>query len=112
MKIIPTFPAYGIVGIYYLYDTGDLNMVLTVDRSSRTAIIKFDTEAKAEMMDVKFCQTLTPKVCEDLQLDLMAAFSCKDFFAVSVYMYINCPDENFERFIKFLTELAETVDCK
>lgn len=87
-------------------------MVLTVDHSSRSAIIQFDTEAKAEMMDVKFCHSLTPKVCEDLQLDLMAAFPCKEFFTVTVYMHINCPDENFERFIKFLSNLAETVDCK
>lgn len=87
-------------------------MVFTVDHSNRSVLIQFDTEAKAEMMDVKLCHTLTPKVAEDLQLDLMAGFSCKNFFAVSVYMHINCPDENFERFIKFLTNLAETVDCK
>ena len=87
-------------------------MVFTIDHSSRSVLIQFDAEAKAEKMDVKFCQSLTPQVREDLQLDLIAAFPCKNFFAVSVYMYINCPDENFERFIKFLTKLAETVNCK
>lgn len=87
-------------------------MVFTIDHSSRSVLIQFDTEAKAGKMDVKLCQSLTPEVAEDLQLDLMAGFPCKNFFAVSVYMHINCPDENFERFIKFLTKLAETVDCK